>query len=43
MKPMSTPLDAPWFLLDRTVMAYKATETDILAIWRGDGPRDDGV
>ena len=30
MKPMPTPLDASRFVIDRAVMAYKGTETDVL-------------
>jgi hypothetical protein len=30
VKPMLTPLDASWFLIDRAVMACKGTETDVL-------------
>jgi hypothetical protein len=27
---MPTPLDVRWFVIDRAVMAYKETETDVL-------------
>ena len=27
---MPTPLDVRWFVIDRAVMAYKGTETDVL-------------
>jgi hypothetical protein len=30
VKPMLTPLDVRWFVIDRAVMAYKETETDVL-------------
>jgi hypothetical protein len=42
VKPMPTPLHVRWFVIDRAVMAYKETETDVLygvAI----RPRGDGV
>jgi hypothetical protein len=40
VKPMPTPLDVRWYVIDRAVMAYKETETDVLyalTIWRGNG------
>jgi hypothetical protein len=30
VKPMPTPLDVRRFVIDRAVMAYKETETDVL-------------
>ena len=30
MKPMPTPLDVRRFVIDRAVMAYEETETDVL-------------
>jgi hypothetical protein len=30
VKPIPTPLDVRWFVIDRAVMAYKETETDVL-------------
>jgi hypothetical protein len=40
VKPMPTPRDARWFVIDRAVMAYKGTETDVLygveMAWRDD-------